>query len=148
MTQKSPGDGKFPTPTVIGPGGSTTDLPDDDDSATKFRVLAVFRASIRQSRIQVSGDLSLTFSVPYEWKYEALPVTDIRGVQFLIQVLEPVMGGEDNGDGGQVRSKDTQLREHSQGTEGGQDGGRVADVLDISEWLTADPDSLPGNGQE
>lgn len=62
------------------------------------------------------GEVHIQIAVPYEDKYAALPLTDIRGVMFVLGVFEPV------------------------GVETGDD---LKDLLDIEHALDTVPDENP-----
>lgn len=62
-----------------------------------FVFLAEFMAFIRGSKIMNNGDLIITVGVPYEYKYEAMPLTDLRGLVFVLQAHRPKGRVENNG---------------------------------------------------
>lgn len=68
----------------------------------EYRELAEFLAFIQSSRIDAKGQLVLTVGVPYEYKYEAMPLTDLRGLVFVLKAYQPVKkpGVAKNGNGG------------------------------------------------
>lgn len=72
-------------------------LPLDEETALvtdQFVLFAEFLAYIRDSRITVGGELHLTIAIPYEHKYDAMPLTDMRGVTFIMQCHRPMREGE------------------------------------------------------
>lgn len=69
----------------------------------EYRELAEFLAFIQSSRIDAKGQLVLTVGVPYEYKYEAMPLTDLRGLVFVLKAYQPVKKpgvAAKNGNGG------------------------------------------------
>lgn len=62
--------------------------------------LASFFAYVKQSRIATGGELTITLGIPFEFKYEAMPLTDIRGVTLVVQVHQPVKPPSRNGQSG------------------------------------------------
>lgn len=78
------------------------DLPDDYEEelpplVPEYELVSEFKATVRGSRITVGeGDLLITFSVPFEDKYKALPVTDVRGLTFMVGVYAPKKLGHQN----------------------------------------------------
>lgn len=66
------------------------------DPEARGKQLLQFQAYVKSARINVHGEIHLQIAVPYEDKYAALPLTDIRGVMFTIGVFEPV--GVETGD--------------------------------------------------
>jgi hypothetical protein len=76
----------YATPIINAEGLDT--LPEEDNP--EYELTAQFRGYIRQSRISVGhGDMLITIGVPFEDKYLAMPVTDLRGVVFMIGVYRP-----------------------------------------------------------
>lgn len=78
---------------ILEDGGTVDDLPLDEETAlvTNQHILfAEFLAYIRDSRITVGGEIHITIAVPYEHKYDALPLTDMRGVMFIMQCHRPM----------------------------------------------------------
>lgn len=97
------------------------DLPEDEDSilTDDYDVAATFRAYIAGSRILQGGDVQLNVRVPYEDKYEALPITDLRGITFVMVVFRPlrrdeVKNGQGTGGGSDVEG-------HNAADDGGSD---------------------------
>lgn len=69
------------------------DLPIDEETAlitNEFIQFAEFLAFIKEARISVQGELHITLAVPYEHKYDAMPLTDMRGVMFIMQCHRPM----------------------------------------------------------
>lgn len=62
---------------------------DADTPRTVWEKVTEFRGSIVGSRINNSGEVTLTIAVPYEDKYIALPVTDTRGILMVFSVYKP-----------------------------------------------------------
>lgn len=89
--------------TVLGGDGQVIDeLPDDEDTVLEdgeWEFLAMFDAYIGGSQIFQGGELQLRVRVPYEHKYKAMPLTDMRGITFKMFVYRPVPKGERNGQG-------------------------------------------------
>lgn len=48
--------------------------------------LLQFNAYVKSGRVNVAGEIVLSIAIPYEHKYRALPLTDIRGVVFVMDV--------------------------------------------------------------
>lgn len=55
-----------------------------------YTILSQFLAYVKQSRIATSGEFTITLGVAPEFKYNAMPMTDIRGVQLVITVHRPM----------------------------------------------------------
>lgn len=71
------------------------ELPDDENFiADEYQPFVQFLAYVRSSRITVAGEVQITLAVPYEWKYNAMPLTDLRGVVFVVDVARPIPPGE------------------------------------------------------
>lgn len=68
--------------------------PDETFIADDYHHFARFLAYVRSSRITVAGEVQITLAVPYEYKYHAMPMTDLRGVVFLVDVAKPMKPGE------------------------------------------------------
>lgn len=51
--------------------------------------LLQFQAYVKSARINVHGEVHIQIAVPYEDKYAAMPLTDIRGVMFVMGIYEP-----------------------------------------------------------
>lgn len=51
---------------------------------------AQFKASIRGFAITVGGAVILRLEVPYEWKYESMPLSDVRGIEFMVTCHKPL----------------------------------------------------------
>jgi hypothetical protein len=70
-------------------GDPIDDLPPELEA--DYELMAQFRGYIRQARVAIGhGDLMLTIGVPFEDKYKAMGVTDLRGTTFLIGVYKPI----------------------------------------------------------
>lgn len=70
-------------------GESLDELP--PELQKDYELQAQFKAYVRESRIAIgTGDMMITLGIPYEDKYNALPMTDLRGVTFLIGVYRPI----------------------------------------------------------
>lgn len=50
---------------------------------------ARFRGFVKQSRIVTAGEVNITIAVPFEGKYDALPITDLRAMLFTFEVYAP-----------------------------------------------------------
>lgn len=59
---------------------------DDHDKGER---LAQFKAYVRGGKINQHGEFVFTVAVPYEDKYRAMPITDIRGTMFVMEVWSP-----------------------------------------------------------
>lgn len=73
------------------------DLPLDAETSlvtNQYIQFAEFLAYVRDSRISVGGELHITLAIPYEHKYDAMPLTDARGVTFIMQCHRPMTQGE------------------------------------------------------
>lgn len=68
----------------------------DFDPEARGEQLLQFQAYVKSARINVHGEVHIQIAVPYEDKYAALPLTDIRGVMFVLGVFQPV--GIETGD--------------------------------------------------
>lgn len=68
----------------------------DFDPDARGEQLLQFQAYVKSARINVHGEVHIQIAVPYEDKYAALPLTDIRGVMFVLGVYQPV--GVETGD--------------------------------------------------
>ncbi len=69
------------------------DLPLDEETSlitNQYIQFAEFLAYVRDSRIAVAGELHITLAIPYEHKYDAMPLTDMRGVMFIMQAHRPM----------------------------------------------------------
>lgn len=86
----------YATPIVN--GEAVDEIPPEED-LSEPRIAwvkkAEFRGSVSGANIDKEGVLSLTVKVPFEDKYLALPVTDIRSVMMVFAVFQPV---QDDGD--------------------------------------------------
>lgn len=81
-------------------GEVVLELPDDDETIFKrgeYEPLADFLAFVESARILSSGELKLSLGIPYEFKYDAMQLTDMRGVMFHVVVEAPKRPGRDNG---------------------------------------------------
>lgn len=96
-------DPRFPHATQLSDGTEVVDdLPADDETllaSGEYDLVAEFDAYVKSSRISIAGELLIGIAVPYEWKYEAMPVTDIRGYTFRMVVLGPRRPENNNGAG-------------------------------------------------
>jgi hypothetical protein len=73
-------------------GTGVTQLPEDEPPAeVSYELFAQFLAYVKTSKITPGGEVELTFGIPLEDKYKALPVTDLQGVSFYVGVYEPVV---------------------------------------------------------
>jgi len=63
----------------------------------EFEELTRFNAYVKTSRIDTRGELVITLGIPYEDKYEAMPITDLRGIQFLMIACQPKLPAHDDG---------------------------------------------------
>jgi hypothetical protein len=88
----------------------------DFDPDARGEQLLQFQAYVKSARINVHGEVHIQIAVPYEDKYAALPLTDIRGVMFVMGIYQPV------------------------GVETGDD---LLDMLDIEQALDEVPDINP-----
>lgn len=73
------------------------DLPLDEETSlitNQYVQFAEFLAYVRDSRISVGGELHITIAIPYEHKYDAMPLTDSRGIMFIMQCHRPMTQGE------------------------------------------------------
>lgn len=68
----------------------------DFDPDARGEQLLQFQAYVKSARINVHGEVHIQIAVPYEDKYAALPLTDIRGVMFVMGIYQPV--GVETGD--------------------------------------------------
>jgi hypothetical protein len=66
------------------------------DPEARGEQLLQFMAYVKSARINVHGEVHIQIAVPYEDKYAALPLTDIRGVTFIMGIFQPV--GVETGD--------------------------------------------------
>lgn len=57
--------------------------------------LLQFKAYVKSGRLNVAGEIVLQIAIPYEDKYRALPLTDIRGVMFVVDVHGLDAGDDD-----------------------------------------------------
>lgn len=57
--------------------------------AGKGELQARFQAYVKQTRIVTAGEVSITLSVPYEQKYLAFPITDLRAMLWTVEVYAP-----------------------------------------------------------
>lgn len=60
----------------------------------EYEEFAEFQAYVRGSKISPTGELMLTIGVPYEFKYEAMALTDLRGTVFILRAYRPRRPGE------------------------------------------------------
>lgn len=68
------------------------ELPDDaPESELQYELLTQFLAYVRSSRITVGGEVEITLGIPFEFKYDALPLTDLRGLNFSVTIHQPVV---------------------------------------------------------
>lgn len=122
----------FSKATQLSDGNEVVDnLPSDDETllaSGEYDLVAEFDAYIKGSRITVAGELQLTVAIPYEWKYEAMPVTDIRGITFRMVVLGPKRPGSDNGQGS----------DNSDHSKDGMGEERRMETLPIESWTHSD----------
>jgi hypothetical protein len=72
------------------------DDPDIDEQRIVWEKVTEFRAAVSHGTVDREGQLSLTLKVPYEDKYLALPVTDIRGVLMVFGVFKPMQTDNSN----------------------------------------------------
>lgn len=75
------------------PAIDNNELPLDPETSlvtNQYVQFAEFLAYVRDSRISVGGELHITIAVPYEHKYDAMPLTDARGVMFIMQCHRPM----------------------------------------------------------
>lgn len=83
-----------------GAGEAADELPEDDVDAKSdiipdnYALAAVFSAGVRRSSINPAGDVTITLAIPYEYKYDAMPITDMRGVLFKVAVFRPMKRDE------------------------------------------------------
>lgn len=79
------------------PAINDDELPIDPETSlvtNQYVQFAEFLAYVRDSRISVGGELHITIAVPYEHKYDAMPLTDARGITFIMQCHRPMTQGE------------------------------------------------------
>lgn len=86
-----------PATKIMDNTAAVEDLPLDEETSlitNQFIQFAEFLAYVRDSRISVGGELHITLAIPYEHKYDAMPLTDMRGVMFIMQAHRPMTESE------------------------------------------------------
>lgn len=79
-------DDHLPTPVKV---EVVDELPAEPDEP-EYALLCQFLAYMRSSRIAVGGELEITLAIPFEFKYDAMPLTDLRGLNFHVAIYRPV----------------------------------------------------------
>lgn len=90
------------------------DLPTDEETSLvnhEFTLFAEFLAYVKEARISVAGELNITLAVPFEHKYDAMPLTDIRGIMFIMQCHRPMTQREIEWKEGQGQGKMEELEQ-------------------------------------
>lgn len=78
---------------IVNSADPIDDLPNDDAYSNEPQVvwdkIAEFKGSINGAYVTKDGELSLQIRVPFEDKYLAMPVTDVRSVLMVFAVFKP-----------------------------------------------------------
>jgi len=92
-----------PEPIIVGDfddpyNGDIDPGPRDDDLKTVYNKVAEFRGTVTGARVDRDGGLVVTVAVPFEDKYLAMPITDIRSVMMVFSVYKPEVDEATNAD--------------------------------------------------
>lgn len=82
-----------PATKILNKTGAIDVLPQDEEQSLvtgEYTKFTEFLAYVRTSRIDTAGELHITIAIPYEHKYDAMPLTDMRGVMFIMQAHRPM----------------------------------------------------------
>lgn len=69
------------------------ELPPEDEPVVivrDYQPCAEFLAYVKETKILSSGELVIALGIPFEYKYDALAITDERGVMFKVICEKPI----------------------------------------------------------